>query len=137
MPRSGRAALRVVGYDDQPPRGDEEKTREAMAGWSPGQRRCRARKRHNWGPFTVYQHRNFYDVVESCSHCKNRRHAHFIETKWGLRQETDWKPDYRNDYLLPKGAMPLRRSESLMDELTAADILSRRIVEVPDDDDDE
>ena len=108
-----------------------------MLGWSAGQRKCRARGRHNWGPFTVYQHRNFFDVVEQCTHCRNRRHAPFVQTKWGLRRDDDWKPDYRDGYLLKKGAARINQVEELMDELTAADIMSRRIVEVPDDDDDE
>lgn len=133
MPRSSTAALRIV-EEFEVPTGDIEKTRNTMAGWSPGQRRCRSRGRHNWNPFTVYQHRNFFDVVEQCSHCRNRRHAHFIKTKWGLRKETPWMPDYRDGYLLQRGAVPLRKVEELMDELTEADILSRRIVEVRDDD---
>lgn len=102
-----------------------------MAGWSSGQRRCRARKRHNWGPFAVWEHRTFYDVVEQCSHCRNRRQADFVKTPRGLRQATKWKPDYRNGYLLPKGAA--RLDEDLHDELMAQDILTRKIVEVEDD----
>jgi hypothetical protein len=104
-----------------------------MALWKEGQRRCRARGRHNWAPYTVYEHRNWYEVVEQCSHCRNRRSAEFVETAHGLRKASGWKPDYRDGYLLPRGAM--RIDEDLHDELTAADILNRRIVEVSDDDD--
>ena len=111
--------------------GDLDLTRETMASWKAGQRICRARKRHNWTAYTVWEHRTYYDVVEVCSHCKNRRHADFVKTAWGLRKASDWQPDYRDGYLLPKGAA--RIGEELHDELTASDILSRRIVEAPDD----
>lgn len=127
-PKPEARTLHVV--DDTPP-GDPSLTQEAMAGWKPGQRTCRARKRHNWGPYTVWEHRTFYDVVEQCSHCRNRRHADFVKTARGLRKASPWKPDYRDGYLLPKGAM--RIDEDLHDELTASDILSRKIVEVLDD----
>lgn len=53
----------------------------------------------------------------------------------GLRKVTDWQPEYRDGYLLPRGAM--RLDDDLKDELTASDILSRKIVEVPDEDDDD
>lgn len=132
MARSGAARLRVV--DERPleePTGDIQLTEEAMSEWSAGQRRCRGRKRHNWGPHTVFEHVTFYEVVERCSHCRNRRRAEF--TKRG-RQATKWKPDYRDGYLLPKGAA--RITGDLQDNLVLADILSRRIVEVVDDEDD-
>ena len=132
MPR--KAALTLVSVDTDLPPGDIEKTREAMKEWKEGQRRCRARKRHNWGPFTVYVHGNWYDVVEQCSHCRNRRSADFVKTGRGLRKVTKWKPDYRDGYLLPKGSLPLRYDEGLQDELTADDILSRKMVQVDDDD---
>jgi hypothetical protein len=112
--------------------GDIEKTRETMSLWREGQRRCRARGRHNWSPFTVYEHRTFYEVVEQCSHCRNRRSADFTKTARGLRKATKWQMDYRDGYLLPHGSM--RLTEDLHDELWASDILSRRIVEVPDED---
>lgn len=131
MPRA--QALRVV--DETPadePKGDPTLTLQAVTSWKQGQRTCRARKRHNWGPFTVWEHRNFYDVVEQCSHCRNRRSADF--TKRG-RQITRWKADYRDGYLLPKGAR--RIDEDLHDELMLSDIQSRRMVEVPDDDEDD
>lgn len=105
-----------------------------MSLWKEGQRRCRGRKRHNWGPGTVYEHRTYLEVVEQCGHCRNRRTADFARTAHGVRKVTDWKPIYRDGYLLPKGAM--RIDEDLQDELTADDILSRRIVEVLDDNDD-
>lgn len=130
----GSTALKLVNVPDEPPRGDTSLTREAMSGWSAGQRKCRARKRHNWGPYTVWEHRNYYDVVERCSHCNNRRQADFVRTAHGIRQQTKWKPDYRGNYLLPKGAA--RLDEDLHDELMAADILSRKIVEVTDDEED-
>ena len=122
-------ALRAV-KDTPPeePKGDPTLTLEAVSGWKPGQKICRARKRHNWGAFAVYEHVNFYDVVEQCSHCRNRRSADF--TKIG-RQLTRWQADYRDGYLLPKGAR--RIDEDLHDELMLADILSRRIVEVVDE----
>lgn len=135
---SAARKLRVVDDVDEQaatPVGDESLTEEAIAGWSAGQRRCRGRKRHNWGPFTVYEHRTYYDVVEQCSHCRNRRSADFIKTSRGLRKATKWQPDYRNGYLLPKGAA--RIDENLQDELVASDILSRKIIEVTDDEDDE
>lgn len=101
-----------------------------MARWTEGQRRCRARGRHGWKPFTVYEHRNHYEVVERCPDCLNRRVADF-----GLsgRKLSPWRPDrYRDGYLLPRGAM--RIVDDLKDELMLGDILSRRIVEAPDDD---
>lgn len=129
-----QTALRVVdSTEPPPPLGDPTLTQEAMSTWNAGQRRCRGRKRHNWNPFTVWEHSNFYDVVEQCSHCRNRRHAPFMRTAWGLRQNDKWKPDYREGYLLPKGAQRLGVEQQ--DELVAADILSRRIVEAPDDED--
>lgn len=128
------SALRVVQDPDVYERhGDESLTREAIESWREGQRRCRARKRHNWGPFTVYEHKHHYEVIEQCSHCRNRRTADF--NKQG-RKLTDWSPEYRDGYLLPKGATPLRAAEELQDELVLGDILSRRIVEALDDDDD-
>lgn len=120
--------------EDQAP-GDLDLTRETMSSWKAGQRTCRARKRHNWGPYTVWEHRNFYEVVEQCTHCRNRRSAEFVKTTYGLRKATPWKQVYRDGYLLPNGAA--RINEDLHDELTATDILSRRIVEVPDDDEQE
>lgn len=132
MARSG-AALKLADSNDRKEDrpGDASLTREAMSSWDDGQRRCRARKRHNWGPHTVYEHRTYYEVVERCSHCKNRRRANFIKTAFGLRQEDRWQPDYRDGYLLPRGAM--RIEDDIREELVAADILSRRIIEVPDD----
>lgn len=110
--------------------GDLDLTRETMSGWKEGQRRCRARKRHNWGPYTVWEHTGFYEVVEQCSHCRNRRTADFSKTG---RKLSGWKPQYREGYLLPHGAM--RIVEDLHDELVLGDILTRKIVEVADDDD--
>lgn len=122
-------ALRVVDdRDSEPPKGDPSLTLETMSGWKQGQRTCRARKRHNWGPFTVYEHRDHFEVVEQCSHCRNRRTADF--SRQG-RKLDKWRPDYRDGYLLPRGAM--RIDEELHDELMLSDILSRRIIEVPDD----
>lgn len=101
-----------------------------MSEWTPGQKRCRGRKRHNWIAGTVFEHADYWDVVEQCSHCRNRRRADFVPTTHGMRQVTKWKPDYRQNYLLPKGAM--RITEDLQDELVAADIMSRKIVPVDD-----
>lgn len=101
-----------------------------MASWKQGQRTCRARKRHNWGPYSVWEHRSFYEVVEQCGHCRNRRVANFSKSG---RKLDKWKADYRDGYLLPKGAA--RLDEDLHDELMLGDILSRKIVEVSDDDD--
>jgi len=129
------AALHIV--QEEEPReltGDPSLTHETMSGWTEGQRRCRGRKRHNWGSGTVFEHRTWYDVVEQCSHCRNRRHAPFVKTANGIRKADKWKPDYRDGYLLPRGAQ--RLDEDMMDELVAADILSRKIVEVLDDDED-
>jgi hypothetical protein len=123
--------LRVVNDEPETPPGDESITREAVSSWSSGQRRCRGRRRHNWGPANVFQHAQYYEVVERCSHCGNRRSAEFVPTTYGLRKTTPWKPLYRDGYLLPKGAMPI--TEDLQDELVAADILSRKIVEVDDE----
>jgi hypothetical protein len=126
-------ALRVV-QAPEPVHGDGELTREAASEWTPGQRKCRARGRHDWKPFTVYEHRAYLDVVERCPNCKNRRHATFVRTQWGVRQDSKWKPDYRDNYLLKKGSARVRDLEDLFDSITADDILSRRIVEVKDDD---
>jgi hypothetical protein len=49
------------------------------------------------------------------------------------RKINKWQPIYRDNYLLPHGAM--RIDEDLQDELVLGDILSRRIVEVLDEDD--
>lgn len=133
MARASALAL-VSTEPSAPPPGDLDLTRETMASWRAGQRTCRARKRHNWGPFTVYEYRHHYEVVEQCSHCRNRRKADFVKTANGLRKADKWKPDYRDGYLLPKGAA--RIDDDLHDELTASDILSRKIVEVPDEDED-
>lgn len=81
----------------------------------------------------VYEHARFLEVVEQCTHCRNRRSADFVHTASGLRKATKWRPLYRDGYLLPAGAAPI--DEDLQDELTAADILSRRRVEVLDDED--
>jgi len=148
MPRkSAAAASSKTAAKEQPPKltaltalredvaaqpGDPTLTREAVAGWREGQRRCRARKRHNWGPFTVYDHGTYWEVVEQCSHCRNRRSAPFVRTAHGLRKAEPWKPDYRDGYLLPKGAM--RIDDDIHDELTAADIFSRKVVVAVDDD---
>ena len=127
-------ALRAV-REPEPVVGDHSLTEEAIQNWTQGQRRCRGRKRHNWGPFTVYEHGTWMEVVEQCSHCRNRRAAPFVKTARGLRKSDKWKPDYRANYLLPKGAA--RIDEDLQDELVAADIYSRKIVEVLDDEDDD
>lgn len=130
----GARALKLVVPPEEP-KGDPSLTTEAVSMWSAGQRRCRGRKRHNWGPAMVYEHRTYYEVVEMCSHCRNRRSADFTKTPHGLRKATKWKPEYRNNYLLPNGAR--RIDEDLQDELVAADILSRRTIEVPDDEEDD
>lgn len=122
-------ALRSVKDEPEAPSGDPSLTRETMSAWREGQRRCRARKRHNWGPLTVWDYRDHYEVIEQCSHCRNRRSAEF--SKQG-RKLTNWSPDYRDGYLLPKGA--LRIDDDMHDELMLTDILSRRIVEAADDD---
>lgn len=110
---------------------DPDLTREALEGWSEGQRKCRARGRHYWRPFTVWEHRNFYEVVEQCADCRNRHTADFTKTG---RRLTKWFPIYRDGYLLPKGAAPIEPEQK--DELVLADLLSRRIVEAPTDADD-
>lgn len=125
------AALRVVPDEVDAPVGDETITREAISAWTAGQKKCRGRKRHNWGPGTVFEHGTYYEVVEQCSHCRNRRSADFVPTTHGLRKVSKWKPVYRDGYLLPRGAMPI--DEDLQDELVAADILSRKIIPVEDE----
>jgi hypothetical protein len=122
------AARNLRSVPDEAPPGDPDKTRETVSSWREGQRRCRARKRHNWGPYTVYEYRNHYEVVEQCSHCRNRRSADFSMTG---RKLTRWQPEYREGYLLPKGAM--RLDDDMHDELMLGDILTRRIVEVAAD----
>lgn len=124
----GSAALKIV-EQPQSPLGDDSLTQEAVQGWTAGQRRCRARKRHNWGPYTVWEYATFYDVVEQCSHCRNRRHAPFSKTG---RKIDKWKPDYRDGYLLPKGAAPI--DEDTHDHLVLLDITSRKISRAKDDD---
>lgn len=127
-PDKSRNRLHVVTTTElEAPPGDPSLTREAVSAWKEGQRRCRARKRHNWGPYTVWEYRNHYEVVEQCSHCRNRRSAPFSKTG---RKLDRWKADYREGYLLPKGAM--RIDEDLHDELVLTDILTRKIVEAPD-----
>lgn len=124
------SALRVVREQSREPQGDPSLTQEAVAGWREGQRRCRARRRHMWAPFTVREFRGHYEVTERCSSCLNRRVADFAKTG---RKINKWQPIYRDNYLLPHGAM--RIDEDLQDELVLGDILSRRIVEVLDEDD--
>lgn len=124
--------LRVVGEQPEPDRrGDPDLTRTALAGWKEGQRKCRARRRHSWGPYTVREHRTFYEVVERCGLCRNLRTADY--SKQG-RKLTAWHQTYRDGYLLPKGAA--RLDDEMHDELVLTDILSRRIIEVPDEDED-
>lgn len=127
-------ALALVDSDDrkETPKGDSSLTRQTMADWREGQRRCRARRRHMWMPYTVFQHKHHYEVVERCSSCLNRRHADFIVSPFGLRNADGWHLDYRDGYLMPHGAM--RIDDDIRDELVAGDILSRKIIEVPDDD---
>lgn len=129
------SALKVVNAPSETsekPQGDPRLTQEAFSSWNAGQRKCRGRKRHNWGPHIVWEHHNHYDVVERCTHCKNRRSADFNKSG---RQLNKWKPDYRDGYLLPKGAA--RIDEDLHDELVLSDILSRKIVEATDDEDED
>lgn len=145
MPRgNSAAALQLVspsGEEKEPPPGDPTLTREALAGWKEGQRKCRTWKRHRWGPYTVFEHKmrgtkNLrYEVVERCTLCGNRRTADFVQTSYGLRMVDRWKMDYRDGYLLPKGAQ--RIGEELHDELVAQDILSRKVIEVLDDEEDD
>jgi hypothetical protein len=125
------SALRVVSNQAKEVYGDASLTDQAVQSWSAGQRRCRARKRHNWGPHFVREHRTYYEVIERCTHCSNRRTADFAKTG---RKISKWSPAYRDGYLLPKGAAPI--DEDLHDVLVLSDILSRRIVEVLDDEDD-
>jgi hypothetical protein len=129
-------ALNLVGSDerDEKPKGDPTLTRATMAEWREGQRRCRARRRHMWMPYTVFQHKYHYEVVERCSSCLNRRHADFTITNHGLRIVDGWKLDYRDGYLFPHGAMAI--DDDIRDELVSFDILSRKIIEVPDEDED-
>lgn len=127
MPR-GSAARKLTLVSEEPPPGDFDLTREAMAQWRRGQRICRARGRHNWGPYTVYVHPTFLDVVEQCGHCRNRRSADFSLSG---RKLTKWAPDYRDGYLLPRGAA--RIQDELHDELMLEDLLSRKTVQVDDD----
>lgn len=133
MPSAARKlqAVSLVPPEPVEIRGDRTLTEQAIAEWNAGQRKCRARGRHRWDPYTVWEHATYYDVVERCSSCKIRRAADF--NKRGRRQ-TKWKPDYRDsNYLLPRGAA--RIDEDLRDELVLGDILSRRIVEVTDEED--
>lgn len=125
------AAVPPPQPDPEPvtPARDPDLTREAMASWTKEQRICRARGRHRWGPHTVWEHRTYYDVVERCR-CGNRRSADFSKTG---RQLTRWLPDYRDGYLLPKGAAPIEPEQK--DDLVLADLLGRRIVEAAEDDD--
>lgn len=135
MARAVTASNRLTLVDEEHSRpvGDFSLTEEALRSWTAGQRRCRARARHYWRPYTVFEHRNFYDVVEQCADCRNRRRAEFNKSG---RRISEWHTDYRDNYLLPKGAARLIDAEDLHDELVLSDILSRRIVEVPDDEED-
>jgi hypothetical protein len=72
--------LQAVPLIPPPPlevRGDPTLTEEAVASWNAGQRKCRARGRHRWDPYTVWEHHTYYDVVERCSSCKIRRSADY------------------------------------------------------------
>lgn len=124
-------ALRVVAEEPEYVPGDPSLTAETMSLWREGQRRCRARRRHNWQPQTVREYKHHYEVLERCSHCMNRRVADY--NKMG-RKITKWQMIYRDNYLLPHGAQ--RITDDLQDELSLGDILSRRIIEAPDDEDD-
>lgn len=123
--------LRVVEAVPARP-GNADLTRDTMAGWREGQRRCRARGRHNWRGLVVYEHRNHYEVTEQCPDCRNRRTADFSRSGHRL---TGWRAEYRDGYLLPKGAA--RLDEGLHDELWLGEILSRRVVEAIDDEETE
>lgn len=112
---------------------DPQDVESAMESWNRGQRTCRARQRHSWNPFTVRVHAAFYDVVEQCGHCKNRRHRPLSADGFWLDK---WKAErYSEGYLMPKGA------GYITDEGRAAlrldDIMNRKQIIVPDDDEED
>lgn len=68
-----------------------------------------------------------YEVIERCRFCTNRRVRNMNSGGYWLDR---WHIDYRNNYLLPKGAG--RIAPALQATLRISEILSRRIEEAPE-----
>jgi hypothetical protein len=125
--------------------GDPDKTRNAMAKWTDGQKECRARGRHLYAGLHTYVYGKDpdkigtrMDIIQQCRCCYSvRRHAEHVRTARGLRRAEDWKPDYREHrdvpYLLPKGAARLDDGDH--EELTAFLFRKQRLTFVTEDDD--
>lgn len=117
MPRSGRAALRIV---DPTPEGDPLERQAQMSKWTPGQVECRAEHQHRYkatGGLKVYGKKvtsprdlaigTRIHIVQLCSRCKSvGRKADHVVTARGVRPLEDWKAIYPDDkdYLLKPGS---------------------------------
>jgi len=113
--------------------GDPALVDQAMAGWTPGQIKCRANQRHSWKSHTVTVHQSrggsHYEIIERCPDCFSRRWRLMSMAGYWL---TKWKTDrYSEGYLLPKGSGGL--SEVNRADLRLSDVASRRIRYVNDD----
>lgn len=137
MPR--KAALQLVMTDLEEPPGDADLTRKRATEWTPGQKKCRRRKRHHWGRFhsivygpDVNRPGTRVHVIESCPDCKNRRAAdHLViaigKNSRGLRRMEDWATIYREvngvPYLLDKGSQAV--TDELREELYAEEFFAQ------------
>lgn len=106
---------------------------EVIAGWTPGQRRCRAAGRHRWNGYSVVLHRSvngaYYEVTERCPDCLNRHYRLMDMQGYWL---TRWRAErYGPGYLLPKGSG--RLDDDQRARIRLAEVTSRTIKEVDDD----
>lgn len=121
MPRSGKAALRIVD-DFVEPAGEPLERQAQISQWSPGQVECRAESHHRYkatGGLKVYGKKvtNPRDlpvgtrihIVQMCVRCRSvgRRADHVVTTR-GIKPLEDWKAVYTDfkgvDYLLKPGS---------------------------------
>ena len=104
---------------------------EVIETWTKGQLACRARQRHNWGPYTAYVNARTADVHEVCGLCKNRRHR-LMNALTGQWIDPKWRAErFGPDYLLPKGVG--RLSVEQKDYLRLLEVMSRKITYVDEE----